>query len=58
MVSAAVERKIAIGKGTVPRNELAGNSGGSNLACIVRKALPDWVETSILASDSEIALHW
>ena len=25
---------------------------------MVKKALPDWVESRILASDSEIALHW
>ena len=50
--------RSALGNATIPRNELAGNSGGSNLACIVRKGLSDWVDSSIQASDSEIALHW
>ena len=50
--------RSALGTGTIPRNELSGNSGGSNLACVVKKALPDWVDSSIMASDSEIALHW
>ena len=50
--------RSALATGTIPRNELSGASGGSNLACVVKKSLPDWVESSILASDSEIALHW
>ena len=50
--------RSALASSTIPRNELSAASGGSNLACVVRKALPDWVESSILASDSEIALHW
>ena len=40
--------RAVLGTGTIPRNELSANSGGSNLACVVRKALPDWVESSIL----------
>ena len=50
--------RSALGTGTIPRNELQGLTGGSNLSWIVRKALHDWVDTSILAGDSEIALHW
>ena len=50
--------RSALASASIPRNELSAASGGSNLACVVRKALPDWVESSILASDSEIALHW
>ena len=50
--------RSALGTGTIPRNELQGLTGGSNLSCIVRKSLKDWVETSIVAGDSEIALHW
>ena len=50
--------RSALANGTIPRNELQGLNGGSNLAWIVRKALPDWVESSIIACDSEIALHW
>jgi hypothetical protein len=50
--------RSALGLGTIPRNELQALTGGSNLAWIVRKALPDWIESEILAGDSEIALHW
>ena len=50
--------KSALANGTIPRNELQALSGGSNLAWIVRKALTDWVEYSIIAGDSEIALKW
>ena len=50
--------RSALGTGTIPRNELQGLTGGSNLSWIVRKALYDWVEISIVAGDSEIALHW
>ena len=50
--------RSALGTGTIPRNELQGLTGGSNLSWIVRKALHDWVDTSIVAGDSEIALHW
>ena len=50
--------RSALGTETIPRNELQALNGGSNLAWIVRKSLPDWVETSILAGDSEIALKW
>ena len=50
--------RSALGLGTVPRNELQALTGGSNLSWIVRKALPDWIESDILAGDSEIALHW
>ena len=50
--------RSALGVGTVPRNELQALTGGSNLSWIVRMALPDWIESDILAGDSEIALHW
>ena len=33
---------------TIPKNELESLTGGSNLSWIVRKALSDWVESSIL----------
>ena len=50
--------RSALGLGTIPRNELQALIGGSNLSWIVRKSLTDWVDYSILAGDSEIALHW
>ena len=50
--------RSALANGTIPRNELQGLNGGSNLAWIVKKALSDWVESSIIAGDSEIALDW
>ena len=50
--------RSVLGTETIPRNELQALNGGSNLAWIVRKALPDWVESSIIAGDSEIALKW
>ena len=33
--------RSALATGTIPRNELSANSGGSNLACVVKRALPD-----------------
>ena len=50
--------RSVLGTSTIPRNELQGLTGGSNLSWIVRKSLHDWVDESILAGDSEIALHW
>ena len=50
--------RSVLGNGTIPRNELQGLNGGSNLAWIVRKSLVEWVESSILAGDSEVALKW
>ena len=50
--------RSVLGNYTIPRNELDGVNGGSNMAVIIKKALPDWVESSIQATDSEIALHW
>ena len=44
--------------GTIPKNELESLTGGSNLSWIVRKALGDWVDSSILVGDSLIALCW
>ena len=50
--------RSVLGNYTIPRNELDGVNGGSNMAVIIKKALPDWVESSIQATDNEIALHW
>ena len=44
--------------GTIPKNELESLTGGSNLSWIVRKALGDWVDSSIVVGDSLIALCW
>ena len=44
--------------GTIPKHELQALTGGANLQSIVKKALGDWVTTSIVAGDSEIALCW
>ena len=43
---------------TIPKNELESLCGGSNLAWVVKKALGDWVKSSILVGDSIIALCW
>ena len=43
---------------TIPRNELQSLCGGANLSWVVKKALGSWVESSVLAGDSEIALCW
>ena len=57
--------KLIIGRGflapsesTIPRNELESMCAGSNLSFVVRKALEDWVDSSIIVSDSNIALCW
>ena len=44
--------------GTIPKNELDGLTAGANLQWVVRQALSDWVQSSILVGDSEIALCW
>ena len=43
---------------TIPKNELQSLCGGANLSWIVKQALGSWVESSLLAGDSEIALCW
>ena len=43
---------------TIPRNELQSLCGGANLSWIVKQAMGTWVESSVLAGDSEIALCW
>ena len=37
-------------------HELQALSGGANLSWVVKQALGSWVESSVLAGDSEIAL--
>ena len=49
---------LAPTNGTIPKNELESLCGGSNLAWVVKKALGDWVKSSILIGDSIIALCW
>ena len=43
---------------SIPKSELEAMCGGSNMAWVLRLALQDWVELSILFSDSTIALCW
>ena len=57
--------KLILGRGllapvdsTIPKNELEALTGGSNLSWIVRKALSDWVDSSVLVGDSLIAMCW
>ena len=49
---------LAEEESTIPRNELQALCGGANLSWIVKKSLEDWIESSILVGDSEIALCW
>ena len=50
--------RSVLGNENLPRNELQALNGGSNLNWIITRALGDWVETCILAGDSEIAIKW
>ena len=43
---------------SIPKDELESLCAGSNMTWVVRSALQDWVETSIIFSDSTIALCW
>ena len=43
---------------TMPKNELHALCSASNLGRVVEKALDDWVEEKIIASDSTNALSW
>ena len=43
---------------TIPKNELQALTGGSNLGWVIRRALPEWVDKTIVFSDSVIALCW
>ena len=43
---------------TIPKNELQGLTAGANLQWLVRQSLSDWISSSILAGDSEVALCW
>ena len=43
---------------SIPKDELESLCAGSNMTWVVKNALLDWVETSILFSDSTIALCW
>ena len=49
---------LADEKGTIPKKELSALCGGANLTWVVKKALSDWIESSIVVADSEIALCW
>ena len=43
---------------SIPKDELEALCAGSNMAWVVRISLQDWVDSSILFSDSMIALCW
>ena len=43
---------------SIPKDELEALCGGSNMAWVVRIALQEWVDSSIIFSDSMIALCW
>ena len=43
---------------SIPKDELEAICAGSNMAWVVRSALQEWVESSIIFSDSTIALCW
>ena len=49
---------LAPSDGTIPKNELESLTAGSNLSWVVLKALEDWIVSSIVVGDSQIALCW
>ena len=51
-------RSLLASNTSIPKDELQALCGGSNMAWIVRMALKDWVDRSILFGDSRIALCW
>ena len=51
-------RSLLASNESIPKDELQALCGGSNMAWVVRMALKDWVDTSILFGDSRIALCW
>ena len=56
--------KLVIGRSllatneSIPKDELQALCAGSNLSWVVRLALDEWVDSSILFGDSKIALCW
>merc|ERR1711888_7936 len=43
---------------TIPKLELEGLCGASNMKWIISKALEDWIDTEVVFGDSRIALFW
>ena len=43
---------------SIPKDELEALCAGSNMAWVLRIALQEWVDSSILFSNSTIALCW
>jgi hypothetical protein len=41
---------------SMEENELHALCGGANLSWVVKQALKKWVESSVLAGDSEVAI--
>ena len=53
-----IGRSLLADDGTIPKKELSALCGGANLTWVVKRALSDWVESSLVVGDSEIALCW
>lgn len=53
-----IGRSLLAKSESIPKDELEALCAGSNMSWVVRSALQDWVESSILFSDSTIALCW
>ena len=51
-------RAVLARNDSIPKSELEALCGGSNMAWVIRIALQEWTETSIIFSDSVIALCW
>ena len=51
-------RAVLARNDSIPKSELEALCGGSNMAWVVRLALQEWIEISIIFSDSMIALCW
>ena len=43
---------------TIPKLELEGLTGASNMKWIISKALGDWIDSEVVFGDSRIALCW
>ena len=51
-------RAVLARNDSIPKSELEAMCGGSNMAWVLRLSLQEWVDFSILFSDSTIALCW
>ena len=53
-----IGRSLLASNESIPKDELQALCAGSNLAWVVRVALSEWVDSSVLFGDSKIALCW